>query len=345
MGDIIRIRRGSASDWTTKNPVLAAGELGLETDTKKLKAGDGSVSWSSLSYVNTTSGTTYVHPITDGNLHVPATGTTSNGKILVAGATAGAFSWQSAASASGGTVTNVTGTLPVNVSTGTSTPVISIDGATASTAGSMSAADKQKLNSVADSANNYTHPTADGSMHVPATSTSNNGKVLTAGSSAGSFAWATPAASATTFAASAVTSGTFDTARLGAGTASTNTYLRGDGWATLPTGSVVNATYTKTSVSSFSNGFSVWSGMTPKSYKDDVGRVWMEGACFATVGSTRGVMFYLPSGQRPNVTRYFLVPTSASVLGSISIGTDGAVTAISGEVTFVGLDGISFRTD
>lgn len=34
------------------------------------------------------------HSTADGNLHVPATGTTNNGKWLKAGATAGAFSWQ-----------------------------------------------------------------------------------------------------------------------------------------------------------------------------------------------------------------------------------------------------------
>ena len=37
---------------------------------------------------------TYTHPTGDGNLHVTATGTTSNGKVLTAGATAGSFSWQ-----------------------------------------------------------------------------------------------------------------------------------------------------------------------------------------------------------------------------------------------------------
>lgn len=36
----------------------------------------------------------FVHPTTDGNKHVPATGTTNNGKALIAGSTAGAFSWQ-----------------------------------------------------------------------------------------------------------------------------------------------------------------------------------------------------------------------------------------------------------
>ncbi|MDI4647405.1 hypothetical protein [Cohnella hashimotonis] len=35
----------------------------------------------------------YSHPTGDGNLHVPATGTTNNGKYLKAGSTAGSFSW------------------------------------------------------------------------------------------------------------------------------------------------------------------------------------------------------------------------------------------------------------
>jgi len=39
----------------------------------------------------------------------------------------------------------------------------------------------------------YVHPAGDGNLHVPATSTSNNGKVLTAGTTAGSLSWTTPA--------------------------------------------------------------------------------------------------------------------------------------------------------
>lgn len=40
----------------------------------------------------------YTHPTDDGNQHVPATGTTNNGKVLTAGATAGAMTWQTPAS-------------------------------------------------------------------------------------------------------------------------------------------------------------------------------------------------------------------------------------------------------
>ena len=48
----------------------------------------------------------------------------------------------------GGTVTSVTGTAPIAVATGTTTPVVSISAATTSAAGSMSAADKTKIDSI-----------------------------------------------------------------------------------------------------------------------------------------------------------------------------------------------------
>ena len=43
-------RRGTASEWTTANPTLAAGEIGFETDSGKFKIGDGTTAWSSLNY-------------------------------------------------------------------------------------------------------------------------------------------------------------------------------------------------------------------------------------------------------------------------------------------------------
>lgn len=43
-------RRGTASQWTSANPILAAGEIGYETDTNKFKIGDGTTAWGSLSY-------------------------------------------------------------------------------------------------------------------------------------------------------------------------------------------------------------------------------------------------------------------------------------------------------
>jgi len=47
-------RRGPASEWTSVNTVLAAGEIGFETDTTKFKIGDGGTRWNDLPYfVNT----------------------------------------------------------------------------------------------------------------------------------------------------------------------------------------------------------------------------------------------------------------------------------------------------
>ena len=43
-------RRGTASQWTTANPILAAGEIGFETDTNQFKIGDGVNDWTDLSY-------------------------------------------------------------------------------------------------------------------------------------------------------------------------------------------------------------------------------------------------------------------------------------------------------
>ena len=43
-------RRGTAAQWTAANPVLAAGEIGFETDTNQFKIGDGSSVWSTISY-------------------------------------------------------------------------------------------------------------------------------------------------------------------------------------------------------------------------------------------------------------------------------------------------------
>ena len=46
----IQVRRGTASQWTSTNPTLASGEWGFETDTAKVKIGNGSTAWNSLSY-------------------------------------------------------------------------------------------------------------------------------------------------------------------------------------------------------------------------------------------------------------------------------------------------------
>ena len=53
MATVIQVKRGTASAWTSANTVLTAGEIGFESDTKKMKVGDGSTAWTSLAYTAT----------------------------------------------------------------------------------------------------------------------------------------------------------------------------------------------------------------------------------------------------------------------------------------------------
>lgn len=53
MASIIQIKRGTAAAWTSANPTLNAGEIGFETDTYKMKVGNGSSAWTSLNYTTT----------------------------------------------------------------------------------------------------------------------------------------------------------------------------------------------------------------------------------------------------------------------------------------------------
>ncbi len=83
----IQIRRGTAAQWTSTNPTLAAGELGLETDTLLMKAGNGSTAWTSLAYINqyglpvltqnAQTGTTYTLVLSDASKMVEMSNTSA----------------------------------------------------------------------------------------------------------------------------------------------------------------------------------------------------------------------------------------------------------------------------
>lgn len=47
---VIKLRRDTAADWSTVDPILADGELGIETDTNRIKIGDGATEWTGLTY-------------------------------------------------------------------------------------------------------------------------------------------------------------------------------------------------------------------------------------------------------------------------------------------------------
>ena len=63
----LQIRHDEAADWTTRNPVLAAGEYGLESDTFLIKVGDGVRDWTHLPYLNKLNAS-YFKTLQDGSL-------------------------------------------------------------------------------------------------------------------------------------------------------------------------------------------------------------------------------------------------------------------------------------
>ena len=60
-------RRDTAANWTSANPTLLAGEIGIESDTGYWKAGDGSTVWNSLAYLSGLGGEIPVSRLADGS--------------------------------------------------------------------------------------------------------------------------------------------------------------------------------------------------------------------------------------------------------------------------------------
>ncbi len=48
----IKLRRGTAAEWSTANPILANGEPGVEIDTGRYKTGNGTSAWNALPYAD-----------------------------------------------------------------------------------------------------------------------------------------------------------------------------------------------------------------------------------------------------------------------------------------------------
>jgi len=85
----IQHKRGTADRWLEVNPVLAEGEIGLETDTLKVKFGDGVSTWSSLSYFTGSGG--IAGTVTSVGLTVPTGLTVSGSPVTTAGTLAVSF--------------------------------------------------------------------------------------------------------------------------------------------------------------------------------------------------------------------------------------------------------------
>lgn len=76
----IQVRRGTASSWTSTNPTLAAGEIGFESDTGKIKVGTGSATWNSLTYIGAANAIQYVYNASAGQ--TTFSGADANGATL-----------------------------------------------------------------------------------------------------------------------------------------------------------------------------------------------------------------------------------------------------------------------
>jgi len=72
MAQQIQLRNGTSTEWTAANPLLAKGEAGVETNTNKMKVGDGITYWNSLPYTASKG---------DTGVGVPIGGTT--GQVLI----------------------------------------------------------------------------------------------------------------------------------------------------------------------------------------------------------------------------------------------------------------------
>lgn len=48
----IQIRRDNTENWTANNPLLADGEIAIDSSLKKIKIGDGSNNWNELTFAN-----------------------------------------------------------------------------------------------------------------------------------------------------------------------------------------------------------------------------------------------------------------------------------------------------
>jgi len=154
----------------------------------------------------------YTHPVADGEKHVPADGGTNDGKFLKATAVAGTYEWGGVDSSS---ITLVTASFGGHLSAADTNIQLALDTLDDIVVHYTAAVDITELQTTLGMGNSalvptigtaghflqhdgtfgipayYTHPAADGDLHVPATSTTNEGKVLTAGATAGEFYWLT----------------------------------------------------------------------------------------------------------------------------------------------------------
>jgi ribosomal protein L24E len=126
----LQLRADTAANWTSINPILLANELGRETDTGKIKIGNGTSTWTSLAYQAWAT-----LPVA---VNAGGTGQTSytNGQLLIGNTTGNTLTKATLTAGSGVAITNGTGSITVAVDstvvttaqTGTVTSTMIADG-------------------------------------------------------------------------------------------------------------------------------------------------------------------------------------------------------------------------
>lgn len=136
----IQFRRGTASEWTTANPILSQGEAGYEYDTGRFKVGNGLSPWNSLAYSSGVTGPTGPQGITGptgaaSTVTGPTGATGSTGPTGATGATGAASTVTGPTGAQG--VTGPTGPQGPTGPTGADSTVPGPTGATGATGPSV----------------------------------------------------------------------------------------------------------------------------------------------------------------------------------------------------------------
>ncbi len=131
----IQSRRDTAANWTSNDPTLATGEIGIETDTIKVKVGDGATAWTALDYITDTNATAIAlnttHRSSDGSDHsIVGTNTTAIGLNTTHRGSAGGTD-HSDVNTNNAKATNVTTNLSAGTRAPTTIDVNSSDGTNA----------------------------------------------------------------------------------------------------------------------------------------------------------------------------------------------------------------------
>ena len=145
-------RSDTAANWTSANPILLAGELGHESDTDKLKIGDGITNWNGLTYLpidGTWTGDTIA-------VAYGGTGQTTytDGQLLIGNSTGNTLAKATLTAGTGIVITNGSGSI-----------TLAIDSTTA-------------IADLTTTATTGTLPTADGSVTIADAASPTNAELL-----------------------------------------------------------------------------------------------------------------------------------------------------------------------